>query len=163
MTNSSKTIALYAGSFDPPTFGHLNIIERAAKVFPRLIVGIGVSADKKTFLSHDERMELLQDLCKEMKNVAIDSYSGLTVDFAKDQGATVLVRGVRNQNDWSYEMNTTSMNRELEKDIETVIIPSLPSNSHISSSLVKEIARYQGDISSLTSPTVCQKVTDKFK
>lgn len=162
MTKETPLTALYAGSFDPPTYGHLDIIQRAAVIFPNLIVAIGVSADKKPFLSVEDRMELLKDLCKDLNNVTISSYTGLTVKFAKDQNASVLVRGARNHIDWNYEVTGATMNRELVKTIETVIIPSLPSKSHISSSLIREIASHQGDISSLTSALVCQKVTDKF-
>ncbi len=162
MALTKETTALYAGSFDPPTYGHLNIIERAAKIFPKLIVAIGSSADKKPILTCEERMELLRGICSGLQNVSIESYNGLTANFAMHQGASVLVRGVRNSNDWSYELAGATMNQKLVEDLETIIIPANQSYCHISSSLVRELTSHGGDISSLVPPLVRQKITDKF-
>ncbi len=159
--NGLKT-AIYAGSFDPITFGHLDVIARAARIFDRVIVAIGSSQSKKPLFTDQERIALVMGACKKISGVEVSLFSGLAVDFAKKTGAACLVRGLRTEVDFTYEMQMALMNRSLAPKLETIFIPTAQEFGHISSSLVKEIAALGGDTSSLVPPLVCRKLADKF-
>lgn len=158
----SKVVAVYAGSFDPITKGHVDVIERAAKLFDSLIIGVGISADKKTLFSADERVVMLREEVKHLLNVSVQIHDGLTVDLAKAHKATVLVRGLRSAADYTYEMTMSEMNNRLAPAVESVFLPTKPAYSHVSSSLAKEIAKYKGDLSSLVSSFVAKKLMEKL-
>jgi pantetheine-phosphate adenylyltransferase len=147
-------IAVYAGSFDPVTIGHLDIIQRASRIFENLLVGIGTSSSKTPMLNAGERAALVSETCRGITNVKVDIFSGLLVDFCKMAKASVIVRGFRAVSDFETELAMAHVNYELDPDIETVFLPTKAKNSFVSSSVVREIARYGGDISSFVPPNV---------
>ena len=133
--------AAYVGSFDPPTLGHLDLIQRAARLFSRVIVGVGINPEKKCLFTPEERVSLIQSSIEGLKNVAVRSFSGLTVEFIRDTGAAVMVRGVRTLSDIETEFTLTLANRSLDPEIETVFLMAGEKYSHISSSLIKQVAQ----------------------
>ncbi len=137
--NRSHKVALYPGSFDPPTFGHLNLIERASKMFDELIVIIGVNPRKSSFIPMDERLRLLKEITEHLPNVLIDTNTGLTADYAKKAGACAFVRGMRPAGDFEPEYILAMSNYDLAPNIETCWLATAPMYSHISSSLVREV------------------------
>jgi len=140
-----KKTAVFPGSFDPITKGHLDLIFRAAKLFDTLFVAIGVHAEKQTMFSLENRLKFLQAACQTCPNIQIHSYQGLTVDFCKLLNATYLVRGIRNEADFRYEYDIAQINKMLNSNVETVFLLSAPQYAHISSSTVREIIRNHGD------------------
>lgn len=135
----SHKVALYPGSFDPPTFGHLNLIERASKMFDELIVIIGVNPRKPSFIPMDERLRLLREITEHLPNVFVDTNAGLTVDYAKNAGVCAFVRGMRPAGDFEPEYILAMSNYDLAPSIETCWLATAPMYSHISSSLVREV------------------------
>lgn len=160
---SALRVALYAGSFDPPTLGHLDIIERAAGLCDRLIVGIGTAATKTPLLSIEERVALVADLCRVYPKVSVHAFTGLAVNFARQQGVSILVRGVRSLVDFTYETQMAQMNRAMDSELDTIFLATKPALSHISSSLAREIARHGGDTSLLVPKAVIKILGHKFK
>jgi pantetheine-phosphate adenylyltransferase len=156
-------VAVYAGSFDPTTNGHLKIVKRALHLFDKLIIAVGISGSKSTLFTIQERLAMLEAACGKWDGVTIKSYDGLTVDFARSEGACALVRGLRSGEDFTYEMAMAQMNRHLAGNIETLFIPTNPEFFHISSTLVKDVAKHQGDFSSLVPPAVAKKLKEKFQ
>ncbi|EAC4135495.1 pantetheine-phosphate adenylyltransferase, partial [Listeria monocytogenes] len=151
------------GTFDPITNGHLDIIERAAKIFDVLYVSVLNNSSKKPLFTIEERMEMIRQVTAHLPNVQVESASGLTVDYAATRGATAIVRGLRAVSDFEYEMQIASMNRTLNADIETFFVMTNTKYSFLSSSMVKEVAQYQGDISELVPEIVNEQVQAKFK
>ncbi|HDU7438159.1 pantetheine-phosphate adenylyltransferase [Listeria monocytogenes] len=156
-------IAVIPGTFDPITNGHLDIIERAAKSFDVLYVSVLNNSSKKPLFTIEERMEMIRQVTAHLPNVQVESASGLTVDYAATRGATAIVRGLRAVSDFEYEMQIASMNRTLNADIETFFVMTNTKYSFLSSSMVKEVAQYQGDISELVPEIVNEQVQAKFK
>ncbi|EAW7179042.1 pantetheine-phosphate adenylyltransferase [Listeria monocytogenes] len=156
-------IAVIPGTFDPITNGHLDIIERAAKIFDVLYVSVLNNSSKKPLFTIEERMEMIRQVTAHLPNVQVESASGLTVDYAATRGATAIVRGLRAVSDFEYEMQIASMNRTLNADIETFFVMTNTKYSFLSSSMVKEVAQYQGDISKLVPEIVNEQVQAKFK
>ncbi|EAG1862012.1 pantetheine-phosphate adenylyltransferase [Listeria monocytogenes] len=156
-------IAVIPGTFDPITNGHLDIIERAAKIFDVLYVSVVNNSSKKPLFTIEERMEMIRQVTAHLPNVQVESASGLTVDYAATRGATAIVRGLRAVSDFEYEMQIASMNRTLNAEIETFFIMTNTKYSFLSSSMVKEVAQYQGDISELVPEIVNEQVQAKFK
>jgi pantetheine-phosphate adenylyltransferase len=151
------TIGVYAGTFDPLTNGHIDIIKRSFSFCDKLIIGIGVNPAKKTLFTEKEREKqvatALFDLYKKddffkIGNVKVETFDGLLVNFAKKEGAKILIRGIRSVSDFEYELTLASANKILAPGVETVFLPTSPELAVVSSSLVKEVAKYQGDISS---------------
>ena len=136
--------AVYAGSFDPFTFGHLDIVQRAARLFARVTIGVGTNPEKRALFSPDERMELIRQSIVGLANVTVDGFQGLTVDFLRHCGAAVLVRGMRTLSDIENEFTLTLANRALAPEIETVFLMSSEKYTHISSSLIKQVAQLGG-------------------
>jgi pantetheine-phosphate adenylyltransferase len=155
--------AVYPGSFDPPTLGHIDIIKRALNIFDELIVLVAESSKKSSFFTIDERKELLALSLKDTKNVKIDSFGGLTVDYTKKVGAKVIIRGLRAVSDFEYEFQMATMNRKLRPDIETMVIMTGEEFFYISSNTVKEVAMHGGDISQVVPPAVVKAVAKKLK
>lgn len=154
------TTALYAGSFDPITFGHLDIIKQSSEIFDKIIIGVANNPDKKSFLPIKDRVELIKESVKDIKNAEVHDYDGLTVDFAKKHGAVVLVRGLRNFVDFEYEFQLARINYDLDSNIKTVFLTSKIENNSISSSAVRELISYNRDISKYVPQAVikiCQK------
>ncbi|HAM1903221.1 TPA: pantetheine-phosphate adenylyltransferase [Listeria monocytogenes] len=156
-------IAVIPGTFDPITNGHLDIIERAAKIFDVLYVSVLNNSSKKQLFTIEERMEMIRQVTAHLPNVQVESASGLTVDYAATRGATAIVRGLRAVSDFEYEMQIASMNRTLNAEIETFFVMTNTKYSFLSSSMVKEVAQYQGDISELVPEIVNEQVQAKFK
>lgn len=147
-------VAIYPGSFDPFTNGHLDILNRARAVFDRVIVLVAVNGAKKSEFSTAERLEILREALKEMENVEVDSYEGLTVDYAKRRGAKHIIRGLRAVTDFEYEFQLASANRFACPGIDMVFFMASAENSFISSSVVKELRRNGADVSSLVPESV---------
>ncbi len=140
MPPSDPRIAVYTGSFDPITLGHLNVIERASKLVDRLIVGIGVNVDKQSLFTPGRRLELVRDLAQPLGNVEVRTFTGLAVRFVRECDAHVIIRGVRSLTDMESEFTMTLANRKLDPGIETVFLMADEEYSHVSSSLIKQIA-----------------------
>ncbi|KYG89398.1 pantetheine-phosphate adenylyltransferase [[Bacillus] sp. KCTC 13219] len=157
-----EKIAVVPGSFDPITNGHLDIINRAADVFDIVYVGVLNNSSKNPLFTIDERIQLIKEITKERPNIRVESSSGLLVDYAKEKGAQAIVRGLRAVSDFEYEMQITSMNRVLDENIETFFIMTKNQYSFLSSSIVKEVAKYGGDIGELVPPIVEQALKEKF-
>ena len=140
------TIALYAGSFDPITYGHIDIIKSGIKIFDKVIVGVAYNSNKKGFIPVNDRLDLIRGCVKEFSNVEVCSFEGLTVDFAKQHNASVLLRGIRNAADYEYEKELSQVNLKLNNNIQTVFLLAKPEHSFISSSNAKEIFYNNGNL-----------------
>ncbi|MBS4177235.1 pantetheine-phosphate adenylyltransferase [Lederbergia citrea] len=156
------SIAVCPGSFDPVTLGHLDIIKRGAKVFDEVYVVVLSNSSKKPLFSVEERIHLLKEVTKEMENVKVDTFNGLLVDYADSVNANAIIRGLRAVSDFEYEMQITSMNRVLNEKIETFFIMTNNQYSFLSSSIVKEVAKYHGNISELVPKEVEKALLNKF-
>ena len=141
------TKALYAGSFDPITLGHLDIIRRAAKIFDELVIGVTVNLEKKTMFTFEERMDMIKEVTKDMPNVEVRSYTGMTIDFAREVGATCIVRGLRTTTDFELESVIAQANKKMAPDIHSIFIPSSLEYSFISSTVVRDVLASGGDTS----------------
>ena len=155
-------IGLYAGSFDPITNGHLDIIKRASGLFDSVDVVVSVNPEKKYMFSQDERLEMMKNLISDFKNVSVHAYEGLIVNYAKEVNAKVLVRGVRSANDFAYEFDLALMNQNLNNNIETVFLQSKEKYTIVKSSSIKELAKFGGDISRMVPEIVADKLKEKY-
>lgn len=157
------TTAVFPGSFDPPTYGHLNIIERACRLFDSVDVVVAVNPCKQYLFSAEERRDMLRSLTDLWQNVSVHLCSGLIVDYARDLGASVLLRGIRNMNDFAYEFDLSLMNRSLNPAMETLFLPTEQRFVTIKSSAIKELASFGGDISSMVPPVVAEAMHAKYR
>jgi len=157
-----QRIAIYPGSFDPVTNGHLDIIERGRKLFDNIIVTILHNPNKQFLFSVEERIEMLRACIKDISNVEADSYNGLLVDYAKKRNAQAILRGIRAVSDFEYEFQMALMNRRLDRDIQTVSLMTGLRWIFTSSSIIKEAAKFGGDISGMVPPVVERKLKEKF-
>jgi len=157
-----NVLAIYPGSFDPVTNGHLDLIERGAKIFDRLVVSILRNFDKEPLFTIDERVEMLREVTRPWSNVEVDVFSGLLVDYARLREANVILRGIRAVSDYEYELQMAMMNRKLNKEVETVFMMPAASYSFLSSRLVREIARLGGPITGLVPPVVEERLRAKI-
>lgn len=155
--------AIYPGSFDPPTLGHLDIVERASGLFDELTVAIGTNTEKAPFLPVEDRLELLRECSRSWPNVRVRSFSGLLVDFARQSDCSVLVRGLRAVSDFEYEFRVAMANRRLAKEIETLFLITRDEYSFLSSSVVREVARLGGDVSKFVPAAVAERVRQTVK
>jgi len=159
----SDKVAVYPGSFDPFTNGHLDVVERALGIFDRLIVAVAANPDKRQPLfSVDERVQLIKDAVQGHDRVEVSSYTGLTVEYARSRGATTLVKGLRAYSDFDAELQQALMNRKLAPDIHTVFLMSSFAHIFVSSSILKDIASYGGNVSDLVPPSVAKALKEKF-
>ena len=158
-----KVIAIYPGSFDPPTNGHLDLIARGSKVFDELIVAILRNPDKNPLFSVPERRRMLEELTSKFRNVQIDTFDGLTVDYAIKVKATAILRGIRAISDYEYELQMALMNRKLHPELETVFMLPAEKYSYLSSRLVREVARLGGNIKGLVPEMVEQRLREKLE
>ncbi len=154
--------AVFPGSFDPPTNGHLDIIQRASKLFDDVDVVISVNPNKQYMFSESERLDMLKELLKDYKNVQVHLWEGLIVNYAKETGAKVLIRGIRSSNDFSYEFELAHMNQNLNPQIETMFLPSKEKWGVVKSSSIKELALFGGDISRMVPPLVVNALKNKL-
>lgn len=155
--------ALYPGSFDPITFGHIDIIERLSRLYPEIVVLIANAPHKSYLFSAQERAELVRECLKKSKNVKVEIHDGLTVDYAKKNKASVIIRGLRAVSDFEYEMAMANSNRHLNEDVETMIVFARPELSYISSRMVKEVAMFGGNIKDLVPQPVVKAMQLKIK
>lgn len=154
--------AVYPGSFDPVTKGHLDIIERSAALVDELIVAVLKNNAKTPLFSEEERVNMLKDVTAHIPNVRVESFSGLSVDFAKQSGAKFIVRGLRAVTDFEYELQMAQTNRNINPEIDTLFFATELNYAYISSTIVKEVASYQGDISGFVPPMVAEQVYEKI-
>ena len=157
-----QVTAIYPGTFDPLTNGHLDLIERAAKMFDHVIVAVAHNPNKKPCFSLEERVELAKQIVADLGNVTVIGFSGLLADLAKNHKANVLVRGIRAVSDFEYEFQLANMNRRLNPDLESVFLTPAEENSFISSTLVKEVALHGGDVSDFVVPQVAAALKEKL-
>jgi len=157
-----KVIAIYPGSFDPPTNGHLYLIERGSKIFDELIVAILRNPDKNPLFSLGERRAMLEALTADFKNVQVDVFDGLTVDYAARVKASAVLRGIRALSDYEYELQMAMMNRKLQQDLETVFMMPAEQYSYLSSRLVREVAKLGGSIQDLVPEMVERRLREKL-
>ncbi len=153
-----RRLAIYPGSFDPPTLGHLDVIERAAKLFDEIIVAVGVNSAKKPLLSADDRVEALRASTAHLKNVKVDSFEGLLVDYVQSKNARSIVRGLRATADFEYEFQMAMVNRRLASEIDTVFLMTKWEHSYLSSSIVREVANLGGDYSEMVPKPVADVI-----
>jgi pantetheine-phosphate adenylyltransferase len=157
----SGILAIYPGSFDPLTRGHLDLIERGSQIFDQLVVAVLTNLDKAPLFSVEERVEMLREITAGMPNVSVDTFSGLLVDYAVRKKARVILRGIRAFSDYEYELQMALMNRGLQPNIETVFLTPAEAYSHISSRLVKEIFQHGGSVKGLVPPVVEERLRRK--
>ena len=155
--------AIYPGSFDPLTFGHLDIIERSSKIVDKLVIGVLNNSAKKSSFSLEERVSMIKEMTKDMPNVKVASFDGLLVDFMNEIDATIIVRGLRAVTDFEYELQMAQTNHKLASDVETVFLTTNLQYSYLSSTTVKEVAAFGGDISQFVPEYIEQKVWEKMK
>ena len=155
-------IAVYPGSFDPVTRGHMDIVERAARIFDHVIVAVSNNAAKKHLFSVSERIEMMEEGVRSLPNVDVDTFTGLLVDYLKKKKARVMIRGMRVVSDMDYEFQLASCNRRLYKDVETVFLMPDDQNTYINASMVREIARLGAGAESFVTPFVARKLKLKF-
>ncbi|MBE5959783.1 MAG: pantetheine-phosphate adenylyltransferase [Lachnospiraceae bacterium] len=156
-------VGIYPGSFDPITLGHLDVIKRSAKLMDELIIGVLQNSSKVPLFSAEERVKLIEKVVSDIPNVKVEAFDGLTVDFAKKRNATVIVRGLRAITDFEYELTIAQTNHKLDEDIDTMFLTTSVEYSYLSSSIVKEIASYGGDISKFVPESIVDLVRDKYK
>ncbi|MDD3706381.1 MAG: pantetheine-phosphate adenylyltransferase [Clostridiaceae bacterium] len=155
-------IAVYPGSFDPTTNGHLDIVKRSGLLFDKVIVAVLNNPNKKPLFSVEERVDILRRTCKDIENVEIDCFSGLLIDYAKSKNACAIVKGLRAVSDFEYELQMAHMNKKLNPDIETIFIMTNSRYSYLSSSLVKEVAQFGGCIKGLVPEIIEDEIYNRF-
>ena len=153
MTNINARVGVFPGTFDPITNGHLDVIRRGAKLFDRLIVAVGQNPDKASMLQQDERAQIIREVVADIRNVSVDTFTGLTVDFARKVGAAAMLRGIRNSSDLQFEFQVALTNRVVA-GVETIFIMTSTEFAFTSSALIKQIAQMGGDVSAMVPPQV---------
>ncbi|MGH4037401.1 MAG: pantetheine-phosphate adenylyltransferase [Sphaerochaeta sp.] len=155
-------IAMFPGTFDPPTLGHLDIIERSARLYDKLYVVVAFNIQKKTLFTAEERVVMLKELLKAHDNIEVVIYSGLVVNFAKENGIEVMIRGVRALVDFGYEFELAVTNKKLYPDLEVLFMPTSPNYFLIRSSQIKELAFYGADITTMVPPLVASAIKERY-
>ena len=158
-----SSVAIYPGTFDPVTRGHIDICQRALKVFDRVVIGVADSLAKEPFFDIDERFDMLETVFADTDRISVKPFSGLLIDFARECEADVIVRGLRAISDFEYEVQLAGMNRSLAPEIETVFLTAAQPFALVSSSLVREIARLDGDVSEFLHPEILRRLTEKLQ
>lgn len=155
-------VAVLPGSFDPPTYGHLSIIERASRLFDSIDVVVAVNPNKNYLFTAEDRVSMLEGLLSKYKNVSVHTCDTLIVEYVKKVGAKVILRGIRNINDFAYEFDLSVMNHTLDPDVDTLFVPSEQRYAIVKSSSIKELAQFGGDISGMVPPVVADALYKKF-
>ena len=155
-------IAIYPGSFDPLTYGHISIIERGLHIFDKIIVGIAVNVRKTPLFSTEERIEMIRQSFPGEERLEVDTFQGLLVEYAKERQCQVILRGLRAVSDFEYELQMANMNRKLDNEIETIFMMTEESHFYVSSGLVKEVARFGGDVAEQVPPHVEEALVKRF-
>ncbi|MGL5615674.1 MAG: pantetheine-phosphate adenylyltransferase [Sarcina sp.] len=155
--------AVYPGSFDPITNGHLDIIKRSSKIFSKVIVAVLINRDKKGFFDLEERIKLIEEAVKDIENVEVVSFNGLLVELMEEKGAKVIIKGLRNSTDFEYEHQMALMNKKLKDNVETLMMSTNPSYSYISSSAVRQIISFNGNIDDFVPKNVKEAIERKLK
>ena len=155
-------ICIYSGTFDPVTNGHMDIITRGAALFDKLIIGVAKDNYKKNLFQTEERIEILKEVTADLKNVEVEAFSGLLMDYCREKGACAVIRGLRAVSDFEYEMQMALMNKNLNPNVETVFLMTSQQHSFISSSIIKDVASLGGSISGLVPPLVEQRIIEKY-
>ncbi|MBP9096789.1 MAG: pantetheine-phosphate adenylyltransferase [Ignavibacteria bacterium] len=155
--------AIYPGTFDPVTNGHLDIIERASKLFDSVIITIAVNSSKKPLFTKEERMDMIKNVTKKFKNVSVDVFDGLLVSYAKKKKASVIIRGLRAISDFDYEFQIALTNRKLEPEVNTIFLMPSEKYSFLNSSLVRELASFKADVKQFVPDYVFKKLKEKYK
>jgi len=158
-----KRLAIYPGTFDPITNGHIDVLQRALEIFDSVVVAIAVNHSKKTLFTTEERIEMIKESVKNFNNVEVDNFNKLLMDYVKEKGAISIIRGLRAVSDFEYEFQMALMNRNLCPDVSTVFLMPHQNYSFLSSTIVKEVAQFGGDINQFVSPFVNQQLCKKFK
>ena len=154
--------AIYPGSFDPITFGHLDIIERSSKIVDELVIGVLNNSAKNSLFSLEERVSMIEEMTKDIPNVTVSSFNGLLVDYMREIGATINIRGLRAVTDFEYELQIAQTNHVQNPDMETVFLTTNLKYSYLSSTIVKEFASYGGDISKFVPEPIIEKIYKKY-
>jgi pantetheine-phosphate adenylyltransferase len=162
MNRALARLAVYAGSFDPPTLGHLDLIERASALFSDVLVAIGRHPTRSPLFSTEERVALVSSVSAHLPNVTVEAFDGLLIELCKRRQARVIVRGLRAATDFEYELQIAHANADLEPNVDTVFLPTRTKNGFISASLVREIATHGGDVSRYAPAVVCEALLKKF-
>ncbi len=160
--NSRAKVAIYPGSFDPITFGHIDILERAAVLFEKVMIALAVNLEKDPLFTLEERMEMIREAVAHLPNVEVAAVHGLMVDFARRQGAIALIRGLRAVSDFEYEFQMALMNRKLAPRVITVFLMPHDNYTYLNSTIVREVARFGGDVSQFVPPGVSRRLLEKF-
>ena len=158
----NKQIAIYPGSFDPITYGHLDIIERGLEVFSQIIIAVARNSEKKSLFSTDERITLIEEAIGNNPRVTVETFDGLLVDYVVSRGSRVILRGLRAVSDFEYEFQIAQMNHNLKREVETLFMMTSVPYGYLSSSIVKEVAGLQGPVESLVPPVVRKALAEKF-
>jgi len=158
----SGNIAVYPGTFDPITNGHLSIVNRALKIFDKLIIAILNNPQKEPLFSIEERIAMIKDVLRSKSNIEVDVFDGLLVDYVLKKKSNVILRGIRALSDFEYEFQMALMNRKLNRDVQSIFLMTDYKWFYISSTIIKEAASFNGDISGLVPPSVCEKLKEKF-
>jgi pantetheine-phosphate adenylyltransferase len=159
---STTELAIYAGSFDPATNGHLDLVDRASRLFNQVIVAVGVNSTRTPLFTKDERIDLLTSVCRPYPNVTVQAFDGLLVNFARGIGARVIVRGLRAGSDFEYELQIAHANADLAPELDTVFLPTRTNYGFISASLVRDIARNGGEVERYAPKEVCVALRRKY-
>jgi pantetheine-phosphate adenylyltransferase len=154
--------AVYPGSFDPVTNGHLDVIRRSLRIFDKVVVAVGDNPGKKPLFTAKERVEMLKDCTKDMKNIEVDNFSGLLIEYAKKKNSKIIIRGLRAVSDFEFEFQRALMNRVVNEDIETVFIMTKADYVYLNSGIVKEIAMFKGNLNGFVPKIVEEKLKEKF-
>ena len=156
-------IAVYPGSFDPVTNGHLDVIERASRIFDRIIVTVGDNPGKKPLFTREERMDMIKEVTKNLKNVIVESFEGLLLDYLKKKGSKIIVRGLRAVSDFEFEFQRALLNRKVNGDVETIFIMTKEDYVYLNSSIIKEMAMFGGSVKKLVPAIVEKRLREKYQ
>ena len=158
----NKRTAVYPGSFDPITYGHLDIIERGLEVFDEIVIAVARNSEKKSLFSTEERIRHIEEVIGDNPNITVDTFDGLLVDYVLSKGARVILRGLRAVSDFEYEFQIAQMNHNLKNEVETLFMMTSVPYGYLSSSIVKEVASLKGPVESLVPPVIRQALAEKF-